>query len=426
MSQILIKGGHLCDPSQSLDKKTDLYIQGGKITGIGDAPDGFKAGEIIQADDQLIIPGVVDLCARIREPGFEHKATIESETRAAARAGITTLCCPPDTLPVIDEPAVVELITQKTAQAEGCNVVTLAALTAGLKGEHLCEMQSLKNEGCVGASNARQPVFNTDVLKKAFAYAANCGLPVHIEPDDHWLSAGGCAHEGFIASRLGLKGIPVSAETVALARAIQLVAETGIQAHFGRLSSAESVNLIRRAKDDGLNISADVSAHQLHLTEHDISNLNSNCHVLPPLRSLRDQQALIQGIADGTIDAICSDHQPHQPDAKQAPFASSEAGISSLETLLPLVLKLVHSNALNLNTAVKALTSTPARILDLQAGTLAMNAIADICIVDLDTDWLCQPQDFNSAGKNNPFTGWNFQGHVKQVLIAGKPVITNQ
>ena len=419
MNRLLIKGGHLLDPATGLNRKGDVYIANGCIVSVDKAPDGFKTDQTIDAKNLTVSPGLVDLCARLREPGLEYKATIKSETIAAAAAGITTLCCPPDTDPVIDEPAVVELINHKTTNAAHSNVLMLGALTTGLQGLLLSEMQALQTAGCVGISNARYPVENTLVLKRAFAYAANCGLTVFVEPDDHWLSQGGCAHEGTIATRLGLKGIPVSAETAALARALELTSETGVKAHFGRLSSASGVEMIRRAKSDGMNITADVSAHQLHLTELDISSFNSACHVLPPLRTKRDQEALHKGIADGTIDAICSDHQPHEPDAKQAPFAGTQPGISSLETFLPLAMRLVEQQSVGLDSVIMAITSAPASILGVNAGTLAVGSSADICIFNREANWQLDESNMVSRGKNSPFIGWNFQSSVQHTIVSG-------
>jgi dihydroorotase len=425
MDKLYIKKGHLLDPATGLNKTGDMYIADGHIISIDKKPDGFKADQTIDATHLTVIPGIIDLCARLREPGQEHKSTINSETIAAASAGITTLCYPPDTDPVIDEPAVVELINHKTSNAAHSKVIMLGALTAGLKGERLSEMYALKTAGCVGVSNCRHPVDNTLTLKKAYSYASNCGLTVFIEPEDHWLSKGGCAHEGAIASRLGLKGIPVSAETTAVARALALVAETGVKAHLGRLSSASGVEMIRRAKADGMTITADVSAHQLHLSETDISSLNSAYHLLPPLRAQRDQEALHKGIADGTIDAISSDHQPHEPDAKQSPFASTLPGISALETLLPLTLKLVEKQILDIETAVRAITSSPASILNITAGTLAAGTTADICIIDKAASWTLEQSNILSQGKNTPFSGWDFQGKAKHTIIDGVLIYSN-
>ena len=425
MSRLLISNGLILDPVSETVKTSSVCIEDGKIIALGDALPGFEPDKTIDATGLIISAGIVDLCARLREPGLEFKANIQSETIAAASAGITTLCCPPDTDPVIDEPAVVELIHHKTLMAAHTKVLTLGALTTGLKGQLLSEMAALQTAGCVGVSNTRRPVESTQVLKRAYAYAANYDMAVFIEPDDHWLSAGGCAHDGRVASRLGLQGIPVSAETVAISRSLMLIAETGVKAHFGRLSSAHAVRLIADAKDQGLPVTADVSAHQLFLNEMDISSFNSMYHVLPPLRSQRDMEALRRGVQDGVIDAICSDHQPHEIDAKQAPFASTEPGISSLETLLPLSLRLVREQVVPTYTALSLITSKPAAILGISAGTLREGEIADICIYDPDADWQLDTESMLSHGKNTPFEGWNFQGKNRYTIINGELVFSS-
>jgi dihydroorotase len=421
MNDIIIKNGRLIDPANNIDQASDIHIVNGKIAAIASVSTLNASGstKTIDAENLTVIPGLVDCCARLREPGLEHKATIKSETIAATKAGITTLCCPPDTDPVIDEPAVVEFINQQTSNTAHSQVVVLGALTAGLHGEHLSEMHALQHAGCVGLSNCRKPVANSLILKRAFAYAATFDIPVYIEPDEHWLSAGGCAHDGKVATRLGLKGIPVSAESIAIALALELVAETGVRAHFGRLSSAKAAEMIKRAKNEHLPVTADVSAHQLHLTEHDISSFNSACHLIPPLRTQRDQEALRNALANGTIDAICSDHQPHDIDAKHAPFASTEAGISALETFLPLCLRLSQLTSLNLSDVISKITHSPANILGINAGTLSVGANADICIFDENEDWSLTSNSINSQGKNTPFLGWNFQGKVKHTIING-------
>jgi dihydroorotase len=425
MNRLLVSNGLILDPVTQSVKTSNVYIADGNIIAIDHEPDGFEADQTIDATGLIISPGLVDLCARLREPGLEFKADIRSEVTAAASAGITTLCCPPDTDPVIDEPSVVELIHRKAANAGQTHVVTLGALTRGLEGRLLSEMATLKAAGCVGVSNSRRPVANTLILRRAYSYAASFGITVFIEPDEHWLSAGGCAHDGKVATRLGLQGIPVSAETVAISRALELILETGARAHFGRLSSAHGVELIRRAKEQGMAITADVSAHQLFLSEMDINSFNSMCHVLPPLRSQRDMEALRQAVRDGVIDAICSDHQPHEPDAKQAPFASTEPGISSLETLLALTLRLVHEQVVPTYSALSLLSTRPATILGIDAGVLAANRPADICIYDPEQDWQLDTSTMLSRGKNTPFEGWNFQGKVRHTIIDGRLVHTS-
>jgi dihydroorotase len=428
MSDILIQNGLLIDPANNIRQPADIYISMGTIRAI-EAAGSISANadcQLIDAENLIVTPGFVDCCARLREPGLEYKATIRSETIAAAKAGITTLCCPPDTDPVIDEPSVVELIHQKAVNAAHSKIAVLGALTAGLRGEHLSEVNALKQAGCLGLSNCRNPVVNALILKRTFAYAATFDMRVFVEPDDHWLSMGGCAHDGKIATRLGLKGIPVSAETTAIARALELVAETGVSAHIGRLTSARGAEIISRAKNEHLPVTADVSAHQLHLTEHDVSSFNSSCHVIPPLRTQRDQDALRKAVADGTIDAICSDHQPHEIDAKKAPFASTEPGISSLDTLLPLCLRLAQQTSIPLTEIIDKITSSPAQILGIKAGALTVGADADICIFNQNEDWQLTAKSMHSNGKNTPFLGWNFQGRVKHTIINGRLMYSDE
>lgn len=419
MKSILIKNARIIDPKNKLDKTTDLYIRDQKIAAIENAPEKFTADETIDATDHWLIPGIVDLSARLREPGLEQKANIETETIAAASAGITTLCVPPDTDPVIDEPAVVELILRKAKQTKKTHVYTLGALTAGLKGEHLSEMASLKQAGCVGMSNARNSINNPLILRRAFEYASTHNITVFIEAQDKHLSEGGCAHEGAIASRLGLNSIPYAAETAPIAQILELIRDTDIRIHFGRLSCARSIELISDAKANGLKVTADVAAHQLHLTDMDISSFNSLYHVIPPLRSQRDMNALRRGLAEGVINSICSDHQPHEPDAKLAPYPATEPGISGIETLLPLTLKLVESGDLELSTAIASITCNPAKILGLDTGHLAVGQTANLCLIDPLKEWVFNIDEMLSHGKNTPFSGWNFKGKVIQTIIKG-------
>ena len=420
---LLIKNGRLIDPANQIDRITNLYIVDGRIIAIDEAPSGFELQQTIDATNHWVIPGIIDLCARLREPGLEFKANITSETIAAAASGITTLCVPPDTDPVIDEPAVVELIHRQAENAGHGNVITLGALTAGLRGEHLSEMASLKTAGCVGLSNAKQPVQNLLIQRRAFEYAATHGITIFIEANDISLANNGCAHEGPIATRLGLPAIPVSAETTAIAQQLELIEESGVSAHFCRLSTARSVEMIAQAKARGLNVTADVAAHQLHLTEMDISSFNSYCHVIPPLRSERDRNALRTGLLSGAINAICSDHQPHESDAKLAPFPSTEPGISALETLLPLTLKLVEMDVITMDRAIASLTSEPAAILGINAGTLSPGQIADICIINPELEWQLDTSRMLSLGLNTPFEGWGFKGKVSHTIINGDLVM---
>jgi len=415
---LLIKQGRVIDPANKIDAVKDIYIKEGVIAAIEDQIEQADA-DVIDANGMIVMPGIVDLCARLREPGLEHKATIASETIAASKAGITTLCCPPDTDPVIDETAVVDLINQGVKDAAHSHIVCLGALTSQLKGEHLSEMAALKQAGCVGVSNASAPVSNTLVLRRALEYASSHDLTVFIQPNDPYLSNDGCAHEGAVATRLGLPGVPDAAESTVIARDLELIAEIGARAHFGRLSSARSVQLIEQAQKQGLNVTADVAIHQLFLSEMDLSTYNSHCHVQPPFRELRDRDVLRRAVAAGTVQAICSDHQPHEDDAKLHPFPATEPGISGLETLLPLTLKLVSENILNWSQAVAALTCEPADILGIDKGQLSVGACADVTIIDPAKDWTLEAETMHSQGKNTPFLGWHFENQVQNTIING-------
>ncbi len=412
-----ILNGHLIDPANRIDEVRNLHIADGKILAIGEAPAGFQPEQTIEASGLIICPGLVDLSARLREPGQEHKATIASETAAAAKGGITTLCCPPDTDPVIDTPAVAEMIQHKAQQSALCRVLPIGALTKALDGEHLSEMVALKKAGCVVLSNALTPIRNTLIERRALEYAATFGITVFLRPEDPHLRNQGCVHEGPVAARLGLPGIPGAAEVVAIARDLALAEQTGCKIHFCRLSYGTSVAKIRQCS---LPVTADVAAHQLFLTEDDLIGFNSNCHVIPPLRSQSDREALRQGIADGTISAICSSHQPHELDAKEAPFPSTAPGISGLETLLPLTLKLVDEGVLSLSDAIARITCGPAAVLGLPLGQLGIGSSADICLFNPRQRWQLATDELLSHGHNTPFLGCEFTGQVSQTLLAGR------
>ena len=423
--RIVIQGGRVIDPTQHLDTVADLFISDGKIAGLGQLPAGFIPEQVIDAHHQVVCPGLIDLCARLREPGQEYKATIASEARAAAAGGITTLVCPPDTDPPIDEPAVIEWIRRRAKAAGQARVLTLGALTHRLRGERLAEMAALKEAGCVGVSDGGQPMGNSRVLRRALEYAATFDLTVFLTPLDPELSHG-LAHEGQVATRMGLPGIPAAAETGRIARDLELVRDLGVRVHFGRLSSARSVELIARARAEGLPVSADVAIHHLHLTEIDLAGFDSRCHVRPPLRSLRDKDALRAGLVSGALSAICSDHQPHEPDAKQAPFGDTEPGISGLDTLLGLSLRLARDSGLPLTTIIERLTCGPARILGLDLGHLSIGATADVCVFDPDAETLLESGALRSRGQNSPFIGWALPGRVTHTLLEGRVVYARE
>ncbi|MEE9423077.1 MAG: dihydroorotase [Gammaproteobacteria bacterium] len=422
--KIKIQGGRLIDPANNIDQQTDLFIADGRVAGIASAPDDFRIDQTIDATGLIVIPGLIDLCARTREPGHEHKATIDSECRAAAAAGITTLVCPPDTNPVIDTPAVIELIRHRSKLAGAARILSLGALTRDLDGKHLSEMAALKTAGCVGVSNAGNPLVSTLVARRTFEYAATFGLTVFLCPNDHALADKGCIHEGQISTRLGLPGIPEAAETVAVARDLALIEQTGARAHFCRLTTQRAVRMVARAHYNGAPITADTAIPYLFLTDLDAGGFDPNYHLIPPLRSQTDRDGLRTGLADADLSALCSDHQPHEPDAKLAPFPATEPGISGLDSLLPLALRLVDEQCMQLPDLVARLTCGPASILNIPYGQLAQGATADICIFDPKETWQLNQDNINSRGKNTPFLDWEMTGRVRYTLRDGKLIYT--
>jgi dihydroorotase len=364
----------------------------------------------------------VDLSARLREPGFEHKATLESEMAAAVAGGVTSLACPPDTDPPLDEPGLVEMLKYRARSLNQAHVYPLGALTQGLKGERLTEMAELHDAGCVAFSQADVPVSDNQVLLRAMQYATTFGYTVWLRPHDAALGRGGVAHDGQVATRLGLAPIPVTAETVALSTFLLLARNTSANVHLCRLSSAEGVEMVRQAKASGMKLTCDVSANHVHLSDMDIGYFDSNCHLVPPLRSARDRDALRRAIADGTIDAICSDHTPVDEDSKQLPFGESEAGATGLELLLSLVLKWIDETQLPLASGLAKVTSEPARILGIKAGTLEAGSSADVCVFDPRALWKVDPSVLRSQGKNTPFAGYELKGRVKFTLVEGHVV----
>ncbi len=417
---IHIKNGRLIDPKNHIDAVQDLYIANGKIVAVGAASSSFVADQIIDASGLVVSPGLVDLAARLREPGYEYMATLESEMAAAVAGGVTSLACPPDTDPPLDEPGLVEMLKHKARNLNQAHVYPVGALTARLQGQELTEMSELVDAGCVAFSQADAPLTDTRVLMRAMQYAATFDFPVWLRPQDSFLAKNGVAHDGEVATRGGLPAIPVSAEIIALATMLQLARDTGVRLHICRLSSAAGVEMIRVAKREGLKVTCDVSINHTHLSEMDIGFFDPNCHLVPPLRSLRDRAGLRAGLLDGTIDAICSNHAPVDEDAKQMPFAEAEAGATGLELFLPLVLKWAQQEKIALSDALAKATVHPARLLGLDAGHLSVGAAADICIFDPEACWKVEPAALKSQGKNSPFTGMEMQGRVRYTLVDGQ------
>jgi len=427
--KILIKGGRLIDPASGLDQPGDLAIASGRIVALGKVPADFEAQRVIDATGLVVAPGLVDLAARLREPGHEHEGMLESELNAAAAGGVTSLVCPPDTDPALDEPGLVEMLKFRARKLSLCRLFPLGALTRGLAGEALTEMAELTEAGCVGFSQAELPVRNTQVLLRALQYAATFDYTVWLHPLDPWL-AGGVAASGAVATRLGLSGLPAAAETVALHTIFELQRVTGARVHLCRLSSAQGVELVRAAKREGLKLTADVSINSLHLTDVDIGFFNSAMRLTPPLRQGRDRDALRAALADGTLDALVSDHMPVDEDEKMLPFAEATPGATGLELLLSLALKWAEDEGQPLARALAVVSNEPVRVLGSALGSLAASAgrlveggVADVCVFDAQARWAVTPDKLLSQGKHTPFaadiTGFELPGRVRYTLVAG-------
>ena len=424
--KILIQNGRLIDPATGLDQTGDLAIASGRIVALGKVPADFEPDRRIDATGLVVAPGLVDLAARLREPGHEHEGMLESELNAAAAGGVTSLVCPPDTDPALDEPGLVDMLKFRARKLSLCRLFPLGALTRGLKGEVLTEMAELTESGCVGFSQADVPVRDTQLLQRSLQYAATFGYAVWLRPNDPWLGKG-VAASGAVATRLGLSGVPVAAETVALHTIFELVKATGARVHLCRISSAAGVELVRRAKADGLKVTADVSINSLHLTDVDIGFFDSRARLSPPLRQQRDRDALRAALRDGTIDALVSDHTPVEQDAKTLPFAEAEPGATGLELLLSLALKWAQDDSVPLQRALAVVTSAPAAVLGTALGTLQTSVgrlveggVGDVCIVDTGAHWLAEPAALRSQGKHTPFSGYELPARVRCTLVGGQ------
>jgi dihydroorotase len=417
-----ISGGRVIDPKHGIDRKASVYVAEGRIVAVGAPPAGWQADRVLDATGLIVCPGLIDASARLREPGFEYKATLESEVAAAVAGGVTRLACPPDTDPPLDEPGLVEMLKHRARALNLAHVYPIGALTVGLRGDTITEMGELTDAGCIAFSHADAVLADTQVMLRALQYAATFGYRVWLRPQDAHLARGGVAHDGEVATRLGLPAIPGFAETIALETIFELVRATGVHVHLARLSTHDGVARVRAAKQAGLPVTCDVAIHHVHLCDVDIGWFNAHCHLVPPLRGVRDRAALRAGLADGTIDLICSDHTPVDDDAKQLPFAESEPGATGLELLLPLTLKWAHEDRVPLSAALARVTAEPARVLGLEAGHLGVGADADICIFDPDGRWVVEPAALRSQGKNTPFLGFELNGRVRYTLMRGQIV----
>lgn len=420
--KLSILNGTLIDPAAGSERPGDLHVAEGRILAEGPPPAGFRPDEIIDARGLIVTAGLVDLSARLREPGYEYKATLESEMRAALAGGITSLSCPPDTDPPLDEPGLLEMLKYRTRGMHSAHLYPQGALTVGLAGEVITEMAELAEAGCIGFSQGNVPIRDTQVLLRALQYARTFGYTVWLRPEDAQLARGGVAHSGPVASRLGLSGVPVIAETVALHTIFELARSTGARVHLCRMSSAAGLDLVRQAKREGLPITCDVAVHHLHLIDVDIGFFDSNLRVDPPFRSQRDRDAIRAALLDGTVDAICSDHTPVDDDAKILPFAEAEAGVTALELLLPLTLKWAADTKLSLAAALALVSSRPARILGIDAGSLAIGQAADLCLFDPAADWTVSRAALTSQGKHTPFLGHELAARSRWAIVDGEIV----
>ncbi len=443
---ILIKNGHIIDPSQGIDRVGDILIEDGKIKEIriqkipsnnpptpplakggkgGFARWGQEVGNesdsrIIDAKGLYVLPGLVDMHVHLREPGFEYKETIKTGTMAAVKGGFTTVCCMPNTYPVNDNASVTEFIIRKAAQEGYCTVLPIGAITKGQKGKELAEIGTMINEGCIAFSDDGHPVMNSLIMRRALEYSKTFDVPVISHCEDLTLSEGGVMNEGLMSVTLGLGGIPAEAEQIMVFRDILLAELTGGRLHIAHVSTEGSVNLIRDAKKRGVNVTAETCPHYFSITEDAVKGFDSNAKVNPPLRTERDIKAIKEGLRDGTIDAIATDHAPHHRDEKLREFDMVPFGISGLETALSLSLRLVVEGILTMNQLVEKMVLNPSRILRLNKGTFKVGANADIAIVDINKEYRVESERFVSKGKNTPFEGWVLKGMCFFTICKGK------
>ena len=425
-SRVLIQGGRVIDPATGFDEKADVALVNGAVAAIKNIASDFQPEYTLHAEGCLVLPGLVDLAVRLREPGNEHARMLESEMAAAMAGGVTSLVCQPDTDPVLDEPGLVEMLRFRAEKLEQARVYPLGALTRGLKGDTLTEMVMLTDAGCVAFSQAEVMLANTQVMQRALQYASTFGYAVWLRPQDFYLGQG-VAASGPLATRMGLSGVPVMAETIAMHTIFELMRSTGARVHLCRISSAAGVELVRQAKLDSLKLTCDVSINSLHLTDTDIGFFDSHARLNPPLRQQRDRDALRAGLADGTIDALVSDHTPVDEDAKALPFAESEPGATGLELLLSLAYKWHQDSGVSLARTISVVTDGPAKVLGAamgarqgRTGHLQVGGLADVCVFDPQAHWTVQANTLVSQGKHTPFSGYELPGRVRYTLVGGR------
>ena len=418
---LLIQGGHVIDPGR-VNGVADVLIENGTISAVGPALTAPAGATVIQAKGQLVLPGFVDLHVHFREPGFEYKETIQSGTAAAVAGGFTTVCAMPNTNPVNDNQAVTEFMLERAKAAGNAHLYPIGAITKQSEGKELAEIGDLRRAGCVAISDDGKPVMNSLVMRRAMEYARAFDVPVVDHCEDLHLSEGGCMNEGLVSTELGLPGIPSAAEDVMVARNVSLAELTGARLHLAHISTAGSVRMVREAKARGLKVTAEACPHHFTLTEELTRGYNTHAKMNPPLRTMQDVQAIKEGLRDGTIDVIATDHAPHATQEKQQEFTEAPFGIVGLETALSLTLALVDEGVLTLESAVDKLATAPAKAFSLNAGTLAVGAPADVAIVDPNREWQVDPSRFRSKSRNTPFAGWKVKGRVTTTIVSGRVV----
>lgn len=423
---ILIKNGRVIDPKNNVDAILDILVVNGKIADLNKNLDPKKAKQIIDASKKIVMPGIIDLQLNLREPGNQYKSTLESEMKAANAGGVTSMVCPPDTTPILDEPGLVKMLKNKSEVLKRGNVYPLGALTQKLNGKLLTEINDLYDSGCIGFSQAEKPIQDTEVLYRSFQYLSTFNLKAFLRAEDAYLSEKGIINAGEISTRLGLKGIQSISETTAINKILEIARLTKTKVHLNKISTADGLNLIKVAKKNGIDVTCDVSIHQIFLTDNDIGFFNTNCFLKPPLRKESDRLKIIESIVDGTIDAICSDHSPVNEDNKLKPFAESEHGASSVELLMPMIFKLAEEYKIDLSLLIDKITYQPANILEINKGNLSVNSDADICIFDPSYLWEVNSKTLISEGKNTPFMHQNFIGKVSSTIFNGNIVFIAQ
>ena len=419
--KLLIQGGHVIDPGR-VNGVADVLIDNGAIAAVGPKLAVPAGATVIPAAGRLVVPGFVDLHVHFREPGFEYKETIQSGTEAAVAGGFTTVCAMPNTNPVNDNQAVTEFMLERAKAAGNAHLYPIGAITKRSEGKELAEIGDLRRAGCVAISDDGKPVMNSLVMRRAMEYARAFDVPVVDHCEDLHLSEGGCTNEGVISTELGLPGIPSAAEDVMVARNVSLAELTGARLHLAHISTAGSVRMVREAKARGLKVTAEACPHHFTLTEEVTRGYNTHAKMNPPLRTSADVQAIKDGLRDGTIDVIATDHAPHATQEKQQEFTEAPFGIVGLETALSLTLALVEEGVLTLESAIDKLSTAPAKAFSLNAGTLAVGAPADVAIVDPDRQWEVDPSRFRSKSRNTPFAGWTVKGRVTTTIVSGRVV----